>query len=261
MKTDEILKRLENIKTDENEINEKREITEYLAQKLGANELPYVYYIMTKDKKIYDLELYEKLLRSNKISPDDAYVYIKNVYFMKYDPVTYLYPFLMYDSKTSLVYAYLSRLSLDSLHSVPASRLKYIAMTIRFLNVGRMVVEVVDIGTVVINMNLLMLIHGILNNKYIDIDEVDYVASLLHSQKIFARYDSDEAWRILSTYYENHDTSLAKDVEAIKDTYNHIFKPYRVVYNSETKQIQVSNEANDQPSPLGRGGGQNNEIR
>jgi hypothetical protein len=252
MKLDELLKRLENVKSDEDEINEKREITEYLAQKLGVNELPYVYYVMTKDRKIYDLESYEKFLRSNKISPYDAYVYIENIYFATYDPVTYLYPFLMYDSKTSLVYAYLSRLSLDSLHAVHASRLKYVAMAVRFLSVGRMVVEVVDIGTAVINMNLLMLIHGILNNKYIHIDEVENVASLLHSQKLFAGYDSNEALRILSTYYEKHDTSLAKDVEAIKDTYNHIFKPYRVVYDLETKQIQVSDKANDKPSPLGR---------
>jgi hypothetical protein len=261
MKIDEILKHLESIKTDEDEINEKREITEYLAQKLGVNELPYTYYVMTKDKKIYDLGSYKELLRSNKISPDDAYVYIENDYFVSYDPVTYLYPFLMYDSKTSLIYAYLSRLSLYSLHAEPATGLKYVAMTIRFPSVGRMVVEVVDIRTVVINMNLLMLMHGILNNKYVDLDEVENVASLLHSQKLFAGYDSNEALRILGTYYEKHDTSLAKDVEAIKDTYNHIFKPYRVVYDLKTKQIQASDKANDQPSPLGRGGGQNNEIR
>jgi hypothetical protein len=243
MKIDELLKHLENVKTDEDEINEKREIAEYLAQKLGANELPHVYYVMTKDKKIYDLKSYEKLLRSNKISPDDAYVYIENVYFTKYNPATYLYPFLMYDSKESLIHAYLSRLSLNSLYGVPATGLKYVTMAIRFLRVGRMVVEVVDIGTVTVNMNLLTLIHDILSNKcnkYIYVEEVVNVASLLHSQKLFAGYDSNEALRILSTYYEEHDTSLVKDVEAIKDAYNHIFKSYRVLYDLETKQFQVS---------------------
>ena len=261
MKIAELLKHLENIRTDEDEINEKCEITEYLIRKLGAKDSTYAYYIMTKNKKIYNISSYRELLESNKISPGDAYVYVENVYFTSYDPVPYLYPFLLYSRKTTLIYAYLSRLSLSSLHTVIATGLKYVAMTTRFLGVGRVVTEVVDIGTAVINTNLMTLIRGILSNKYIHVDEVAKVASLLHSQKLFAGYDSDEALEILSTYYEKHDTSLAKDVEAIKDAYNHIFKPFRVEYDLETKQIQVSDKANDKPSPLGGEGGQNNEIR
>jgi hypothetical protein len=216
---------------------------------------------MTKDKKIYDLDSYEKLLKSNKISPNDAYVYVEYYDFTSYDPGIYLYPFLMYESETTLIYAYLSRLSLSSLYAEPATGLKYVAKVIRFLSIGRMVVEVVDIGTAVINTNLLTLIRGILSNKYIHIDEVEDVASVLHSRKLFAGYDSNEALRILSTYYEKHDTSLAKDVEAIKDAYNHIFNPCRIIYDLETKQIQVGDKTNDKPSPSRRGGGQNNEDR
>jgi len=245
MKIDELLKRLENVRTDEDEINEKREIAEYLARKFSVDKSPYVYHIMTKDKKIYDIDSYEKLLKSNKISPNDAYVYIEYYDFTTYDPGIYLYPFLMYESKTTLIYAYLARLSLRSLYAEPATGLKYVAMTIRFLSIGRMVVEVVDIGTAVINTNLLALIHGILSNKYIHVDEVEDVASILHSRKLFAGYDSDEALRILSTYYEKHDTSLAKDVESIRDAYNHVFQPYRIEYNLETKQFQVSGNNED----------------
>ncbi len=124
-----------------------------------------------------------------------------------------------------------------------------------------MVVEVVDIGTAVINTNLLTLIHGIISNKYIDAEEVEDVALLLHSRKLFAGYDSNEALRILSTYYEKHDTLLAKDVEAIRDAYNNIFNPCRIIYDLETNQIQVSDKTNDKPSPSRRGGGQNNENR
>ena len=239
MKIDELLKRLENVRTDEDEANEKREIAEYLARKFSVNKSPYVYHIMTKDKKIYDIDSYEKLLKSNKISPNDAYVYVEYYDFTTYDPGIYLYPFLMYESKTTLIYAYLARLSLSSLYAEPATGLKYVAMTIRFLSIGRMVVEVVDIGTAVINTNLLTLIHGILSNKYIHVDEVEDVASVLHSRKLFAGYDSNEALRILSTYYEKHDTSLAKDVEAIRDAYNNIFNPCRIIYDLETKQFVV----------------------
>ncbi len=71
MKIDELLKRLENVRTDEDEANEKREIAEYLARKFSVNKSPYVYHIMTKDRKIYDLDSYEKLLKSGEISLTD----------------------------------------------------------------------------------------------------------------------------------------------------------------------------------------------
>jgi len=235
MKIDELLKRLENVRTDEDEANEKREIAEYLARKFSVNKSPYAYHIMMKDRKIYDLDSYEKLLKSGGISPNDAYVYVENTYFATYDPGIYLYTFLLPESKTTLIYAYLARLSLRSLYAEPATGLKYVAKAIRFLS--RTVVEVVDIGTAVINTNLLTLIHGIISNKYIDAEEVEDVALLLHSRKLFAGYDSNEALRILDRYYEKHDTSLAKDVEAIRDAYNCIFKPYRIIYDLKTKQF------------------------
>jgi len=239
MKIDELLKRLENVKIDEDEISEKREIAEYLVRKLGVNESPYIYFIITKYRKIYDLDSYEKLLKSNKILPNDAHVYVENVYFTRYDPVIHLYPFLIHESKTSLVNAYLSKLGLSSLYAVPAPGLKYVSKVIRFLNVGRVVVEVVDIDNAAINMNLPTLIHSILSNKYIHVDEVEDVTSRLHSRKLFAGYDSDEALRILDRYYEKHDTSLAKEVKVIRDAYNHVFQPYRVVYDLKTKQFIV----------------------
>ncbi len=67
MKVDQLIKRLENIKIDEDEINknidERREIAEYLAQKLNFDDSPRRYYrtyhyIMTRDKKIYKIQSY-----------------------------------------------------------------------------------------------------------------------------------------------------------------------------------------------------------
>ena len=239
MKVDELLKCLENIKTDE---DERREIAEYLARKLSVNNSVYAYYIMTKYKIIRDIKSYKKLLKFGGISPGDAYVYVDKFY-CRYDSSSYLYPFFL--DIYLLPYAYLSKLGFSSYGIVPATGLKYFAVVNHFLDVGRIVVEVANIDNVAINTNLPTLIRGILGTKRIDNNEVEDIALQLNSQRLFAGYDSDEAWRILNRYYGNHDTSLAKEVEAIRDAYDRIFRPYRVVYDLETKQFQGSGSNED----------------
>jgi len=240
MKADELLKRLENIKTDEDEINKKREIAEYLVRKLGIkNSVPLRYHIMTKDKKIRDTSSYEKFLKSNKISRDDAYVYV--LVLDIYHLASYYLPFLV--DKRLLLYAYLSKLGFESNDCyciVPATGLKYISVVFHYPYTNYVVVEVTDIGTVAINMKLPILVHDIIGTKYVDSSKVDDIALQLNSQKFFAGYNFREAWEIPYRYYEEHDTSLAKEVEAIRDAYDCIFKPYRVVYDLKTKQFQVS---------------------
>ena len=239
MKVDELLKRLENIKTDE---DERREIAEYLARKLSVNNSVYAYYIMTKYKIIRDIKSYKKLLKFGGISPGDAYVYVDKFY-CRYDSSSYLYPFFL--DIYLLPYAYLSKLGFSSYGIVPATGLKYFAVVNHFLDVGRIVVEVANIDNAAINMNLPTLIRGILGTKRIDNNEVEDTALQLNSQRLFAGYDSDEAWRILNRYYGNHDTSLDKEVEAIRNAYNHIFKPFRIMYDLKTKQFQVSDNNED----------------
>jgi len=243
MKVDELLKVLENFKINEN-IDERREIAEYLAQKLSINNSPgRYYYIMTKYKKILHISSYEKLLKSNKISPDDAYVYVSvhNAYF----PASYYFPFLIHSYP--LVYAYLSKLGFeeylretvgleDPCHVAPATGLKYISTVIRYLDNSHVVIEITDIDNASNNMNLPTLIRDI-STKYIIAGRAELIASQLESQKLFAGYNFNEAWRISNRYYDDHDTLLAKEVEAIKDAYNRIFKPYRVVYDLNTKQF------------------------
>jgi hypothetical protein len=234
MKIDELLKHLENIKIDE---DERREIAEYIARKLSAKDSVDIYYIMTKDKKIYDISSYKTLF---KTSPDDAYVYVENHYLIGYDSTSYFYPFLV--GTYLLSYAYLSKLGLgdDFYRVVPATGLKYVSMAIR-LSRGkrRIIVEVVDIDTAAINTNLQTLIRGILGTKQIDDDVIDKVISQLSSQKLFAGHDFYEARDIVNSYYAFQEISLAKEVEAIKDAYNHIFQPYRVVYDLKTKRFIV----------------------
>jgi hypothetical protein len=241
MKIDELLRRLESIKIDEN-IGEKHKIVEYLAQKLNLIDSAYIsYYIMTKDKTIYNFDSYRKLLESNKISPDDAYVYVEKYYSIRHDLVRYFYPFLV--DKCLLLDAYLSKQGFSSYGIVLATGLKYVAMAIRFLNINRMVIEVVDIDTVATNTNLPTLIRNILGTKQID-DVRGKVASQLYSQ-LFAGYGFDEARELIYEYYKNHDTSLAKEVEVIKDAYNRIFQPFRIEYDLNTKQFQVGDSNED----------------
>ena len=231
MKVDELLKRLENIKIDG--ISEKHEIAESLVQIFSGNLFHMYYPIMTKDRKIYDSDSYKKLLGSNKISPNDAYVYafVCNVYF----PASYYFPFLV--DEYLLLYAYLSKLGFEYYNIVPATGLKYISVTIRYPANKHVVVEVADIDTVVTNMNLSTLIRDILGTKYINDHKIKHIVSQLKSQKPLAGYNFSKAWKIVNRYYEVHDVSLAKEVEAIRDAYNRIFQPYRIVYDLKTKQF------------------------
>jgi hypothetical protein len=233
MKIDEILKRLENV-----QIGERYEIVGYLVQTVvGDKWILFPYNLVTKDKTIYDFGSYEKLLKSNKVSPNDVYVYVKIDYFTGYNSTSYFYyPFLV--NSYLLLNAYLSKLGLkaDLYHIAPATELRYVAIVGKFAKINRVVVELADIDNVATNTHLPTLIYGDVRNKHID-DEVDKILSGFLSQKLFAGYDFIEAGNIISRYYKDHDTSLAKEVKAIRDAYNRIFKPYRVEYDLKIKRF------------------------
>ena len=242
MKVDELLKRLENIGTDENKIDERHEIAEYLIQTFVGKERQPVYHFMTNNRKIYEFISYKKLLESNKISPNDAYVYVENDYFIGHYPASYFYPFLVDDFL--LPNAYLSKLGLESdvYRIAPATGLRYVATVYHFPEIGRTVVEVVDIVNAAINTNLPILIFGGVRNNYIDDDEVKEIVIRFSSRKLFAGYDIRRAEIITRRYYENHDISVAEDVAAINYDYTHIFQPYRIEYDLKNKQIIASFE-------------------
>jgi len=252
MKINELLKHLENIKIDEDKINEKYEIAEYLAQTFSHKKRRYLFYIMMKDKEtIYDFYKYSDLLGSNKLSPNDAYVFILNDYFGYDYSLAYFYPFLSHVfsliSEISLVDAYLSKLGFEAnfYNVVPATGLKFIAAVNHFLDVNRTVVEVANIDTAATNTNLPRLIRGVLGTKQIDDSMVKEIVSQLDSQKLFGGHGFMEAKEIIYKYYNHHDTSLAKEVEAIRDAYNRIFQPFRIEYDINTKQFQVSGSNED----------------
>ena len=242
MKVNELLRRLEDTQNVENFDNERREITEYLAQTLGDKERLPVYHFMTKDKTIYDFDSYENLLEYNKVSPDDVFLYVENHRFTGYYPASYFYPFL-FDS-CLLPYAYLEKLGLkaDFYRVVPATGLKYVVVVYRFPDVDSIVVEVADIDNVVTNTNLPTLIEGNVRNKHIDDNEVKKIVLRFTSQKLFAGYDFNKARDIIHRYHEDHDVSLAKDVAAINYAYNHILRPYRTEYDLKSKRVIASFE-------------------
>jgi len=234
MKVNELLRRLEGIETVENFDNERREIAEYIAQAFFKIR-KYDIYHMLKDKRIYEFGLYTELVKSQKVSPKDIYVYIGNaIYNSGY--ISTLYHFL--DRINFLIYAYLSKLGFYNYgyYIAPATGLKYVARVYR--SVGQFVVEAIDINTAVTNVKLWRIIHGNLDNKalrkhnyYISGDNVDKIIQQLRSQRLFAGYNFNEAKEIVRRYYRDNDTSLAKEVDAIKDTYYNIFQPYRIEYD------------------------------
>jgi len=65
----------------------------------------YAYNFVTKDKTIYDFDSYENLLEYNKVSPDDAFVYVENNLFTEYYPANYFTLFSSIDvSYRTLIY-------------------------------------------------------------------------------------------------------------------------------------------------------------
>jgi len=254
MKVDELLKRLENFEIDEN-IDEKREIAEYLTQEFNEIGMGMDNFIL-RNKKIYDIDSYDRVIRSNKISPNDAYVYLSKFIYTKnnccvsiYDvdvsiyKTVYYYPFLRYPQ--FFVAGYLSKLGFERyiFGIVPATGLKYIARVYHFLDVNHLVIEVANINTVIVNLSLPMLSHSILAERYakglnyIPDYQLEQIVKRLKSQKLFAGYNFGEAEDIVKKYYNAEDISLVKDVAAIRDAYNRIFQPYRVVYDINTKRF------------------------
>ena len=230
--------------------NEELEIAEYLVKAVcdtdcNKNMLS-LFYVMMKDKTIYDFGDYRELYK--KVSPNNTYVYLENDYSIGYDFISYLYPFLYKGvplaHAITFMNAYLSKLGFKDIFYpiVPATGLKYVAILYKLPDVDRIAVEVADIDTVATNTPLLALIHNVLGAKHrtkrMTCDEAKEIISQFISQKLFAGHTFIEAQDIIREYYQNHNASLAKEVELIKEAYNRIFRPFRLEYDLNTKQFQ-----------------------
>jgi hypothetical protein len=226
---------------------DKKEVADYLAGKVFNREfILYDILVMLKNKQIYYKSDYNRLIESNKISPEDAFVYIdtfNNSEDKSYSrPIVYLFPLIDNASIYGIVGSYLVKLGFydTSFCGVyPATGLKYYAAVRLFSD--RLVIEIVDIDTVVTNTGLRKIVAEVLGKSILTRDNINsnekrIIERKLREQKLFAGYDSDKAYKIIYRYYMNHDTSLAKEVLAINNAYNRVFEPYRAVYDTRTRQ-------------------------
>jgi hypothetical protein len=234
---------------------DKNEIAEYLAKKVFNGELKKNrYYIMLKNKLIYSVRDYDRLVEFYEVLPEDVFVYIN---FNDYEdesynrPFEYSFPLIDAFGFYGIIQSYLSKLGFYNLNNdvSPATGLKYYGEITLFKD--RLVIEIVDIYTVVTNTRLVKIVtdvlgkillkqkelfFGYIDEEEISRDQIDEIAFKLYNQKLFAGYGFNDAYEIIVKYYINHDTSLAKEVLAIINAYNRVFEPYRVVYDTTTRQ-------------------------
>lgn len=233
MKDDELLKVLDNAKIDE-----RREIIEYILQKLGDKlyDRTHLFHIITKTGEIYELGMYEDLLKHNSnVSP--AYIFVANLWSTSdYDLVLRYCPFI--GERDLLIYAYLLKHYYYITHFVD---LKYVAIIIHFSTTIK--IEVVDIDTVANNMNLTKLIR-MLSEVEDENKKVEEFELYVGTQRLFNGHNFYEAVGIIESYYRAITiryipdmVSLGKEVGDIRDAYERIFQPYRVEYDLETKQL------------------------
>jgi len=224
---------------------DRKEITDYLAKKMFNGELKTGYNIMLKNKQIYPASDYGRLVESYKISPKDIFVYFS---FIDYNVnesynrlFAYLFSLIDDNSIYGIVKSYLSKLGFYSPYNdvYPATGLKYYAVVVLFSD--RLVIELTDIDTAATNTGLRKIVEDvlgkdILTQREIRDDQIREIAIKLREQKVFAGYATDNVYFIMLDYYVDQNISLAKEVLAIVNAYNQIFQPYRVVYDTTTRQ-------------------------
>jgi len=224
---------------------DQEQITDYLANKVFNKELKNGCYIMLKNKQIYYVLDYGELSESNKISPKDAFVFIdsrdysEDNYYNRL--VMYLYPLITDGCIYGIWRSYLSKLGFyDTSYNIyPATGLKYFSVVWLFSD--RLVIELTDFDTLATNTGLRKIVidvlgKDILTQKGLSYDQISSIVDELYKQKVFAGHTLGKAYNILKNYYIYHNTSLAKEVLAIVNAYDRIFQPYRVVYDTTTRQ-------------------------
>jgi len=223
------------------------QIADYLVKKVFDKELKDIFYIMLKNKQIYTDGKYGKLVKSNKISPEDAFVYIDFNNISRDEsynvPVEYLFPLIDALGILGIVISYLDKSGFDNpnYNVYPATGLKYYAVIRLFSD--RLVIEITDIDTVATNTGLRKIVADMLGKdiltqtqKEINTAQSNEITGKIQQQKLFAGHNFKEAYDIIFDYYKNHNTSLAKEVLSIANTYNRVFEPYRVVYDTRTRR-------------------------
>jgi hypothetical protein len=209
----------------------------------------YIYYIMLKNKQIYHLEEYGRRVESFIISSVDAFVFIDIWDYYKDEsysrPFEYLFPLMDSLRRSGILKSYLAKLGFYCIEYLiyPATGLEYYAVVRLFSD--RLVIEIADIDTVVTNTGLRKIVIDVLgkriltqkkSRKEISQELIERLETKLEKQKPYAGHSWYKVHDIIIDYYIDNNTSLAKEVLAITNAYNRIFEPYRVVYDTGTRQ-------------------------
>jgi len=133
--------------------------------------------------------------------------------------------------------------------SAPLPNLKYIIYCItrimkdtgitQYELQDRLVIELVNLDVAANNLNLPKIMSTVLGPKLLSqnnmIENEFYeIIEQMHSQKLFAGHTWDDAYDIVSRYFDKNKRGLLKEVLKISEAYQRVFRPYRVVYDTKT---------------------------
>jgi len=157
------------------------------------------------------------------------------------------------DKWYSILFAYLNKkgyviTGISWLGPAPLSNLKYIIYCIKSVTgitsyelQDKLVIELVDLDVVGNNLNLPKIVSSALGPKLLTKNnvienELYEIIEQMRNQKLFAGHTWNDAELIVSRYFHGNKLELAKEVLKISEAYQRVFRPYRIVYDTETWQ-------------------------
>ena len=122
---------------------------------------------------------------------------------------------------------------------VPARGLKYVCLASKLQGYGNrfIVIELVDIDTMVQNTNLLSLIPS--SPRIIREDDILEIVAKLSLQRVFAGFSFVEVQHIMQLYHKKRPNEYDKYYEVLKSAYKNIFQPYHVTYDMEAERYRT----------------------
>jgi len=153
-----------------------------------------------------------------------------------------------------IVYAYLHKKGYlfrgySSLGPAPLPNLKYIIYCItssaehkditQYEFKDKLVIELVDLDVAANNLNLPKIMSSVLGPKSLSENETNEnefyeIVDRMIRQKLFAGHTWNDAYHIVSRYFDKNERDLSKEVLKISEAYERVFRPYRIVYDTKT---------------------------
>jgi len=223
------------------------QILERIKELYRAEQIHQDKYFLLNDNRITPTILYKNLYKQNPPINNQVigYVYVDGTYkLFKFE-----FPMLVHEIDFALLY--LNKIGYveepnslfekdEWFNTAVLSNLKYFIAAYEFQD--RLAIELVDLDVVANNLNLPKIVSSVLGpkllseNKIIERDDRHEIVYRLISQKLFAGHTWDDAILIVIGYFDENKRDLSKEVFKISQAYDRVFRPYRVVYDTETWQ-------------------------